>query len=105
MGRRGDTVPDFAHDECGVRGIGRIVCVLALCWLSSFARGVPVGTTVALVAAALVALGAVRLVVAAEILELRGHEAAVVLLRLARFCHDLMLALLVLAGLYLVHPF
>jgi hypothetical protein len=79
--------------------------VLALCWLSTFADRVPLGTTVALVLAALAGLGAVRLVVAAELLQLRGQTAAVAVLRLARFCHDLMLALFVLAGLYVVHPF
>ena len=83
----------------------RIGVVLALCVACPFAPRVPLPAAIALIAAALVGLGAVRLVIAAEILAPRRQGTAVVVLRLARFCHDLTLALFLLAVLYVLHPF
>jgi hypothetical protein len=85
--------------------LARIGAVLALCVASPFAPRVPLGPAVVLMAAALVGLGAIRLVMAAEFLASRRRDTAVVVLRLARFCHDLTLALFLLALLYVVHPF
>jgi hypothetical protein len=79
--------------------------VLALCVANPLAPQVPLGAAVALIAAALVGLGAVRLVSAAEFLAAHRSGTAVVVLRLARFCHDLTLALFLLALLYVLHPF
>lgn len=85
--------------------MARIGVVLALCVLSPLAPRVPLVAAVALIAAALAGLGAVRLVLAAEFLAPRRQATAVIVLRLARFCHDLTLALFLLAVLYVLHPF
>lgn len=82
----------------------RIGVVLALCVACPLAPRVPLGAVVALLAAALVGLGAVRLVIAAEILAPSRRNTAAVVLRVARFCQDLTLALFLLAVLYTVHP-
>ena len=65
----------------------------------------PAGTTVAMLLACTVGFGAVRFHAAAESLVLGGAPAAASMLRLARFCDDLALALCLLALLFGIHPF
>ena len=83
----------------------RVGIVLGLCATSALAPAVPPGTTVALIAAALAGFAAVRLHAAAEVLVLRSSDAALVVMRLSRFLHDLALALSLLALLYAWSPF
>ena len=83
----------------------RVGIVLGFCATSALAPTVPPGTTVALIAAALAGFGAVRLHATAEALVLRRSDAAIPVLRLARFLHDLALALSLLALLYAWRPF
>ena len=81
----------------------RISAVFALCAVSAFVPGVAVGTVVAMVAAAIAGLVAARAHSVADALVLGGEDAAAVV-RLARFCDDLAVALALLALLYAVHP-
>jgi len=81
----------------------RISAVLALCAASAFVPGVAAGTIAAMVAAAIAGLVAARAHAVADALVLGGENAAPVV-RLARFCDDLAVALSLLALLYAVHP-
>ena len=83
----------------------RLGTVMALCATSALTPSVPPGTTVALVAAALAGFAAVRLHPAAEVLIVRKSDTALAVMRLARFLHDLALALSLLALLYTLGPF
>ncbi len=64
---------------------------------SAFLPGAPAGTAAALSAAALVSLGAGRLHARADLLRDGGAPDATPLLRAARFCDDVALALVLLA--------
>ena len=83
----------------------RVGIVLGLCATSALTPTVPPGTTVALIAAALAAVAAVRLHATADVLAVRGSDTAVTVMRLARFLYDLALALSLLALLYIWSPF
>ena len=83
----------------------RVGIVLALCATSALTPSVPPGTTVALIAAALAGFAGVRLHATAELLVFRRSDAAFTVMRLARFLHDLALALSLLALLYALRPF
>ena len=98
----------------------RISAVLALCAASAFVPGVALGTIVAMVyyglqllspnyffvamvAAAVAGLVAARAHAVADALVLGGENAAGIV-RLARFCDDLAVALSLLAFVYAIHP-
>lgn len=82
----------------------KIVVVMGLSVLSAFVASVPLGTTVAMLLACAAGYGAVRFHVAADSLAIGGDASAGSLLRIARFCDDLSVALCLLALLYAVHP-
>ncbi len=67
---------------------------------SAFLPGVPAGTAAALSVAALVSLGGGRLHARADLLRVGGDPDALPLLRAARFCDDVALALVLLALLF-----
>jgi hypothetical protein len=82
----------------------RAVAVLAFCVLGAVVPGVPLATVIVMAAAALASLGGLRAHAAAEALARGGAPDAAAVLRTARFCDDLAVALSLLALLYAVHP-
>ena len=78
--------------------------VLVLSGMSVFIPGVPAGTTIAMVAAGVVGLGAARFHGAAERHVLVDSAVSLTLTRLGRLLDDAALALCVLALLYAVDP-
>jgi hypothetical protein len=82
----------------------RVAVLMAMSVLSAFVPGVPGGTAVAMILACVAGLGAVRFHDAAETLAVASHPEASAVLRTARFCDDLAVALCLLALLYAVHP-
>jgi hypothetical protein len=82
----------------------KIAVLAGLGLAGAFVANVPAGTTAAMLLACAAGFGAVRCHTAAESLALGGAQSARSMLRVARFCDDLAVALCLLALLYAVHP-
>lgn len=78
----------------------RILIVLGICVASRLAPRIPLAPTLALSAAALIAVGSLRLALAADFLEARGNGSAVLARRLGRVFRDLSLLLSAAAIVY-----
>jgi len=86
-------------------GVVKIAVLAVLGVLGAFVTNVPAGTTASMLLACAAGYGAVRFHSAAEALALGGAPTAPSLLRVARFCDDLAVALCLLALLFGVQPF
>jgi hypothetical protein len=78
----------------------RIAAVVAVCVLSGPAQRVPLGAAVPLAVAALVAVGSLRLELAASFLDVHGKSSAALAWRLSRVCRRAALTLFAAALVY-----